>query len=245
MLQTARQLSEMAFGSIFVSALAVMESLWSHYTCTKLHRSGGASKPAYLHMHTLHAGIAPKVATLTADTTFSTRGRRVTDHTVACTSPLTHCPGYLQALEPSARPVQVFRAQLRCASCMLAQWQQHGAHLEPKLSLRLRCTSAWAVARATAQKCRCIVAVLAGTALAALAALPRRPRLALVVRSAFAACPCCPIQAACSTVAVYQPGSRVNLCVGRGACCFFCFVSFVFFARALDLSSQKCPPTRP
>ena len=54
---------------------------------------------------------------------------------------------------------------------MLAQWQQHGAHLEPKLSLRLRCTSAWAVARATAQKCRCIVAVLAGTALAALAAL--------------------------------------------------------------------------
>ena len=115
--------------------------------------------------------IAPKVATLTADTKFSTRGRRVTDHTVACTSPLTHCPGYLQALEPSARPVQVFRAQLRCASCMLAQWQQHGAHLEPKLSLRLRCTSAWAVARATAQKCRCIVAVLAGTALAALAAL--------------------------------------------------------------------------
>ena len=52
-LQTARQLSEMAFGSIFVSALAVMESLWSHYTCTKLYRSGGASKPAYLHMHTL------------------------------------------------------------------------------------------------------------------------------------------------------------------------------------------------
>ena len=115
--------------------------------------------------------IAPKVATLTADTKFSTRGRRVTDHTVACTSPLTHCPGYLQALEPSARPVQVFRAQLRCASCMLAQWQQHGAHLEPKLSLRLRCTSAWAVARATAQKCRCIVAVLAGTALAAIAAI--------------------------------------------------------------------------
>ena len=115
--------------------------------------------------------IAPKVATLTADTKFSTRGRRVTDHTVACTPPLTHCPGYLQALEPSARPVQVFRAQLRCASCMLAQWQQHGAHLEPKLSLRLRCTSAWAVARATAQKCRCIVAVLAGTALAALAAI--------------------------------------------------------------------------
>ena len=74
---------------------------------------------------------------------------------------------------------------------------------------------------------------------------PRRPRLALVVRSAFAACPCCPIQAACSTVAVYQPRSRINLCVGRGACCFFCFVSFVFFARALDLSSQKCPPTRP
>ena len=109
MLQTARQLSEMAFGSIFVSALAVMESLWSHYTCTKLHRSGGASKPAYLHMHTLHAGIAPKVATLTADTTFITRGRHMTDHTVACISPLTHCPSYLQALEPSARPVQVFR----------------------------------------------------------------------------------------------------------------------------------------
>ena len=41
-----------------------------------------------------HAHAAPKVATLTADTTFSTRGRRVTDHTVACTSPLTHCPGY-------------------------------------------------------------------------------------------------------------------------------------------------------
>ena len=35
MLQTARQLSEMAFGSIFVSALAVMESLRSHYTRTR------------------------------------------------------------------------------------------------------------------------------------------------------------------------------------------------------------------
>ena len=122
------------------------------------------------HAHA-HAGTSHQRWPHSADTKFSTRGRRVTDHTVACTSPLTHCPGYLQALEPSARPVQVFRAQLRCASCMLAQWQQHGAHLEPKLSLRLRCTSAWAVARATAQKCRCIVAVLAGTALAALAAL--------------------------------------------------------------------------
>ena len=58
MLQTTRQLSEMAFGSIFVSALAVMESLWSHYTCTKLYRSGGASKPAYLHLYTLHAGTS-------------------------------------------------------------------------------------------------------------------------------------------------------------------------------------------
>jgi len=122
------------------------------------------------HAHA-HAGTSHQRWPHSADTKFSTRGRRVTDHTVACTSPLTHCPGYLQALEPSARPVQVFRAQLRCASCMLAQWQQHGAHLEPKLSLRLRCTSAWAVARATAQKCRCIVAVLADTALAALAAL--------------------------------------------------------------------------
>ena len=47
-----------------------------------------------------------------------------------------------------------------------------GAHLESKLSLRLRCTSAWAVARATARKFCCVVAVLAaGTALAALAAL--------------------------------------------------------------------------
>ena len=69
MLQTTRQLSEMAFGSIFVSALAVMESLWSHYTCTKLYRSGGASKPAYLHMHTLtphqrwpHSQLTPRSA---------------------------------------------------------------------------------------------------------------------------------------------------------------------------------------
>jgi hypothetical protein len=47
-----------------------------------------------------------------------------------------------------------------------------GAHLESKLSLRLRCTSPWAVARATAPNSRCVVAVLAaGTALAALAAL--------------------------------------------------------------------------
>ena len=123
------------------------------------------------HAHA-HAGTSHQRWPHSADTKFSTRGRRVTDHTVACTSPLTHCPGYLQALEPSARPVQVFRAQLRCASCMLAQWQQHGAHLEPKLSLRLRCTSAWAVARATARKFCCVVAVLAaGTALAALAAL--------------------------------------------------------------------------
>ena len=59
--------------------------------------------------HATRQHVAPKVATLTADTTFITRGRHMTDHTVACISPLTHCPSYLQALEPSARPVQVFR----------------------------------------------------------------------------------------------------------------------------------------
>ena len=51
MLQTARQLSEMAFGSIFVSALAVMESLWSHYTCTKLYRSGCVEACLSSHAH--------------------------------------------------------------------------------------------------------------------------------------------------------------------------------------------------
>ena len=62
-----------------------------------------------------------------------------------------------------------------------------GAHLESKLSLRLRCTSAWAVARATARKFCCVVAVLAaGTALAALAALDAA--LAAIAAGRFRTC---------------------------------------------------------
>ena len=109
MLQTTRQLSEMAFGSIFVSTLAVMECC-GRIACARssIAPEVRRSPPIFTCTRSCRH-IAPKVATLTADTTFITRGRHMTDHTVACISPLTHCPSYLQALEPSARPVQVFR----------------------------------------------------------------------------------------------------------------------------------------
>ena len=75
---------------------------------------------------------------------------------------------------------------------------------------------------------------------------PRRPRLALVVRSAFAACPCCPIQAACSTEygRCLSTQSRINLCVGRGACCFFLFCS-VCLLRARSRSLLTEVPSYP
>ena len=105
----ARQLSELGVWQyllldigrhgVAVVALHVHEA-------PSLRRFAEARLSSLAHAGTSHA---PKVATLTADTTFITRGRHMTDHAVACTSSLTHCPSYLQALEPSARPVQVFR----------------------------------------------------------------------------------------------------------------------------------------
>ena len=105
----ARQLSELGVWQYLRLDIGRHGVLWSHCMCTKLHRSGGSPKPAYLHLHTLMPAHRTKGGHTHADTTFITRGRHMTDHTVACISPLTHCPSYLQALEPSARPVQVFR----------------------------------------------------------------------------------------------------------------------------------------
>ena len=86
---------------------------WSAVVALHVHEAPSLRRFAEARLSSLahaHAGTShQRWPHSQADTTFITRGRHMTDHTVACISPLTHCPSYLQALEPSARPVQVFR----------------------------------------------------------------------------------------------------------------------------------------
>ena len=86
---------------------------WSAVVALHVHEAPSLRRFAEARLSSLahaHAGTShQRWPHSQADTTFITRGRHMTDHTVACTSALTHSPNYLQALEPSARPVQAFR----------------------------------------------------------------------------------------------------------------------------------------
>ena len=86
------------------------------------HRSTGASRGPYVHCTGFTPAHASSVATLTAHHTAHTPGRRMADHIVACTLPLTRNRDYLQALEINAHPVQVLCTVRAAALRVLAQW---------------------------------------------------------------------------------------------------------------------------